>query len=78
MSTSIAAVIGRGRTEQDARRNTGTARAHELGLRRYFDPHTLVAEPYSSIQVQTGALLAVLYSNNRVMCSLVLAGRGTV
>jgi len=32
--------------------------------------HALVAEPYSSDQVQTGALQAVLYSGNRVMCSL--------
>ena len=32
--------------------------------------HELVAEPYSSVQVQTGALQAVLYSGNRVMCSL--------
>jgi len=32
--------------------------------------HTLVAEPYSSVQVRTGALQVVLYSRNRVMCSL--------
>jgi len=32
--------------------------------------HTLVAEPYSSVQVRTGALQAVVYSRNRVMCSL--------
>ena len=29
-----------------------------------------MAEPYSSDQVQTGALQAVLYSGNCVMCSL--------
>jgi len=29
-----------------------------------------VAEPYSSVQVRMGALQAVLYSRNRVMCSL--------
>ena len=28
--------------------------------------HTLVAEPYSSVQVRMGALQAVLYSRNRV------------
>jgi len=32
--------------------------------------HALVAEPYSSVQVRMGALQAVLYSENRVMCSL--------
>jgi len=37
--------------------------------------HALVAEPYSSVQVRMGALKAVLYSRNRVMCSL---ARGTV
>jgi len=31
--------------------------------------HTLVAEPYSSMQVRMGALLAFVYSLNRVMCS---------
>ena len=28
----------------------------------------LVAEPYNSVQVQTGALQAVFYSGNRVPC----------
>ena len=73
MSTSIAAPIGKGRTKQDARRKreTGTARAHELAS-NWGDTltHTLVVEPYSSDQVQTGALQAVLYSVNRGMCSL--------
>jgi len=32
--------------------------------------HALVAEPYSSVHVRMGALQAVLYSENRVMCSL--------
>jgi len=38
--------------------------------------HTLVAEPYSSVQVRMGALQVVLYSGNGVMCSLL--PRGTV
>jgi len=32
--------------------------------------HALVAEPYSSVHVRMGALQAVLYSENRVICSL--------
>ena len=40
--------------------------------------HTLVAEPYSSVQVQTGALQAVVYSGNRVPRAGWLAPSGTV
>ena len=46
--------------------------------------HALVAEPYSSVQVRMEALQTVLYSGNRVMCSLaslrgtVYVGRGRV
>jgi len=45
--------IGKGRTKQDARRKreTGTARPHELGLRWYFDPH---ARGWA-VQLGTGA-----------------------
>ena len=32
--------------------------------------YTLVAEPYSSVQVRTGALQVDFYCGNRVMCSL--------
>jgi len=75
MSTAIATQYRVPWTDsgQDARRKreTGTARAHELAS-NWGDTltHTLVVEPYSSDQVQTGALQAVFYSVNLVMCSL--------
>jgi len=49
----VAAPIGKGRTKQDARRkrDTGTARPHELGLRRCLDPH---ARGWA-VQLGTGA-----------------------
>ena len=71
MSTAIATQY---RSGQDVRRKRETGTAALLGPTSsdWGDTltHTLVAEPYSSDQVRTGALQAVFYSGNRVMCSL--------
>jgi len=58
------------RTEQDARRKTGTARAGMSSDWGNTLTHALVAEPCSSVQVRMGALQVVVYSRNRAMCSL--------
>ena len=69
MSTSIAAIY-----RENVRSKTSGASAKPALLGPMSSDcgdtltHTLVAEPYSSVHVRMGALHAVLYSVNRVMC----------